>query len=206
MSVFVGLDWGGQSHAVCVIAAAGKPVDRFIVTHDRDGLASLVARLKKRTSLEAPIAIEHDVAQLPEGRIVMSIPRAGKICAAQIVAELGDVGAHFQSEDQLAAEAGVAPVTYQIGKSRGVVWRWACNKRLRAALTCFADNSRHESPWAADVYKRARQRGCNHAHAARIFARAWVRILRRAWSDRTFYDIAKHPAACAFIAPCPQPG
>lgn len=164
-------------------------------------LESLVAQIAKLSS-----RIEHDVAELPEGRIVMSFPRAGKICAAQITAELGDVRARFQSEDQLAAEAGVAPVTYASGKSRGVGWRWACNKRLRAAVTCFADNSRHASQWAADVYKRARARGCNHAHAVRILARAWIRVLWRAWSDAVPYDPAKHPAARALNAASPQPG
>ncbi|HET6469042.1 MAG TPA: IS110 family transposase, partial [Geminicoccaceae bacterium] len=111
-------------------------------------LVAEIAKLSRR--------IEHGIAALPDGRIVMSFPRAGTICAAQILAELGDVRARFPSEHQLAAEAGVAPVTYQSGKSRGVGWRWACNKRLRAALTCMADNSRHQSPWAADVYRRAR--------------------------------------------------
>jgi len=139
--------------------------------------------------------IEHTVAGLPDGRLIMSFPRAGKICAAQILAELGDVRARFQTNDQLAAEAGVAPVTYQSGKSRGVGWRWACNKRLRAALTCFADNSRHASPWAADVYLRARKRGCDHPHAIRILARAWVRILWRAWTDHQPYDPDRHPPA-----------
>jgi len=158
-------------------------------------LESLLAHIAKLTS-----RIEHDVAELPEGRIVMSFPRAGKICAAQIAAELGDVRARFQSEDQLAAEAGVAPVTYQSGKSRGVGWRWACNKRLRAAVACFADNSRHASPWAADVYKRAKARGCNHAHAVRILARAWIRILWRAWVDGALYDPAKYPAAHALLS------
>jgi transposase len=153
-------------------------------------LESLVAQIAKLTS-----RIEHAVAELPEGRIVMSFPRAGKICAAQITAELGDVRARFQSEDHLAAEAGVAPVTYQSGRSRGVGWRWACNKRLRAAVTCFADNSRHASPWAALVYRKARERGCKHAHAVRILARAWLRILWRAWQDGTTYDPEKHPAA-----------
>ena len=154
-----------------------------------------MAQIAKLTS-----RIEHAVAELPEGRIVMSFPRAGKVCAAQITAELGDVRARFQSEDHLAAEAGVAPVTYASGKSRGVGWRWACNKRLRAAVTCFADNSRHASPWAALVYRRARERGCKHAHAVRILARAWLRILWRAWQDGTTYDPDKHPAARALVA------
>jgi len=158
-------------------------------------LESIVAQITRLTS-----RIEHAVAELPEGRIVMSFPRAGKVCAAQITAELGDVRARFQSEHHLAAEAGVAPVTYQSGRSRGVGWRWACNKRLRAAVTCFADNSRHASPWAALVYRRARERGCRHAHAIRILARAWLRILWRAWQDGTTYDPDKHPAARALIA------
>jgi transposase len=139
--------------------------------------------------------IEHAVADLPDGQIVMSFPRAGRICAAQILSELGNVRERFQTEDQLAAEAGVAPVTYASGKSRGVVFRWACNKNLRVAITCFADNSRHASGWAAGIYIRARDRGCKHAHAVRILARAWVRVLWRAWQDGEAYDPAKHKAA-----------
>ena len=76
-----------------------------------------------------------------------------------------------------AAEAGVCPVTHASGKSRGVVFRWACNKNLRRAITCFADNSRHASPWAAAVYAQARARGCEHPHAIRILGRAWLALL-----------------------------
>lgn len=50
--------------------------------------------------------------------------------AATIFAELGNVRERFLSNGQLAAEAGVAPVTSQSGKSLGVVFRWACNHRL----------------------------------------------------------------------------
>lgn len=150
-------------------------------------LEVLVAELAKLTS-----RVEHEVAQLADGRIVMSFPRAGKVNAAQILAELGDVRERFPSEEQLAAEAGVAPVTHESGKSRGVVFRWACNKRLRQAITTWADNSRHSSDWAAAVYKRARQRGCDHPHATRILARAWVRVLWRAWLARTPYDPTQH--------------
>lgn len=159
-------------------------------------LQSLVAEIASITH-----RIEHMVAELPDGQIVMSFPRTGRVCAAQILAELGDVRERFQTEDQLAAEAGLAPVTYASGKSRGVGWRWACNKRLRAAITCFADNSRHQSPWAADVYKRARARGCDHPHAIRILGRAWTRVLWRAWTSRQPYDPAKHVGAKPFMAP-----
>jgi len=153
-------------------------------------LERLVPEIAKLSS-----RIEHAVAELPDGQIVMSFPRAGRICAAGILAELGNVRERFPTEEQLAAEAGVCPVTHASGKSRGVVFRWACNKNLRAAVTCFADNSRHASAWAAGVYNRARARGCKHAHAVRILARAWIRVMWRAWQDGTQYDPAKHRAA-----------
>jgi len=150
--------------------------------------------------------IEQAVAQLPDGRIVMSFPRAGRINAAQILAELGDVRERFPTEEQLAAEAGVCPVTHASGKSRGVVFRWACNKNLRVAITCFADNSRHACAWASEharegaaIYQKARQRGCKHAHAVRILARAWVRVLWRAWQDGKPYDPARHAGAARII-------
>lgn len=95
-------------------------------------------------------------------------------------------------EKRLATEAGVAPVTKASGKHHAV--RWACNHRLRRALTCFADNSRHASPWAAAVYQRARGRGCDHPHAVRILARAWLRVLWRAWCDQQPYQPERHRA------------
>ncbi|HWC03721.1 MAG TPA: IS110 family transposase, partial [Methylomirabilota bacterium] len=94
----------------------------------------------------------------------------------------------------------VAPVTHASGKYRGVAFRWACNKRLRQALTTWADNSRHASAWAAAVYAHARARGCDHPHAIRILARAWVRVLWRCWQDRRPYDVTCHRAAQPLLA------
>lgn len=159
-------------------------------------LERLVGEIAKLTA-----RIQHTVAEMPDGRIIMSFPRTGRICAAQILAELGDVRPRFPTADQLAAEAGVCPVTHASGKSRGVVFRWACNHRLRAAITCFADNSRHASPWAANVYKQARTRGCDHPHAIRILARAWIRVLWRAWMDGRPYDPELHNAAQTINCP-----
>lgn len=158
-------------------------------------LERLVAELAKLSA-----RIEHTVASLADGQIVMSFPRSGRICAAQILAELGSVRERFPTEAQLAAEAGVAPVTYESGKHRSVAFRFACNHRLRRALTCFADQSRHGNRWATDIYQRARSRGCDHPHAIRILARAWVRVLWRAWLTRTPYQPHLHRSAAAFNA------
>ena len=158
-------------------------------------LSTLVAQL---ATLSA--RIEHTVAALPDGQLVMSFPRTGRINAAQLLAELGSVRERFQTEAQLAAEAGVCPVTYQSGKSRSVAFRWACNHRLRTALTTWADNSRHACPWAAAIYQRARARGARHPHAIRILARAWIRVLWRTWHDHSRYDPAQHRAAQHLLA------
>jgi hypothetical protein len=48
--------------------------------------------------------IEQAVADSPDGQIVMSFPRAGRICAAAILAELGNVRERFPAADQLAAD------------------------------------------------------------------------------------------------------
>ncbi len=157
-----------------------------------NALATIVAEVAELTS-----RIEHDVAQLADGKIIMSFPRSGRVCAAQILAELGSERARFATDDQLAAEAGVCPVTYQSGKSSFVAYRWAANKHLRFAVTTFADNSRHESAWAAECYRNARARGHDHPHAIRIVARAWLRVLWRCWSNRTLYDPALHGRARA---------
>ena len=153
-------------------------------------LERLVEQLRLLTS-----RIEHHVSSTEDGRILMSFPRAGRICAAQILSELGSVRERFDSDEHLAAEAGVAPVTYASGKTKAVTFRWACNHRLRAALTCMADNSRHANAWADSVYDKARGRGCDHPHAVRILARAWLRVIWRAWVDRKTYDPALHGAA-----------
>lgn len=173
------------------------------LTHDLECAArgqavlALVAVLEPIVAQVAALsaAVEHAIEAHSDGAIVMSFPRAGRVNAAQILAELGDDRARFTSPDHLAAEGGAAPVTNESGKHRGVSFRWACNKRLRRALSTWADNSRHGSAWAATVYRTARDRGCNHPHAVRILARAWVRVLWRCWQNRQPYDERAHRAA-----------
>ncbi|MCP2205287.1 transposase, partial [Lentzea flava] len=102
---------------------------------------------------------------------------------------------------QLCAETGAAPVTRESGKHRAVNFRHAVNRRARQALMTFADNSRHSSDWAATIYNDARTRGKRHAHAVRILARAWLRIIWACWRDKTCFDPAIHHATKINKAP-----
>jgi transposase len=131
----------------------------------------------------------------PDAAVFTSLPRSGQINAAQVLAEWGDSRAAYDGPDAVAALAGVTPVTKASGKQHAVHFRWACNKRFRRAITTFADNSRHQSPWAAHVYTQARARGHDHPHAVRILARAWIRTIYRCWHDGIPYDPNLHGQA-----------
>ncbi|HYM57370.1 MAG TPA: IS110 family transposase [Solirubrobacteraceae bacterium] len=114
------------------------------------------------------------------------------VCAAALLGEIGDVRGRYPSAHALAADAGMVPVSKSSGRSRTVSFRWACDKRLRAAVACLADTTRHHHPWAQSVYRRARARGCDHQHAIRILGRAWLRVIWRMWQDRVPYDPSLH--------------
>jgi transposase len=134
----------------------------------------------------------------PDNEIFTSLPRSGQVNAAQMLAEWGDCREAYESPEAVCALAGLAPVTKKSGKHEAVAFRWACNTRFRRAVTTFADNSRHDSAWAADIYQRAIDRGCDHPHAVRILARAWVRVIWRCWIDRVPYDPTHHGGALRY--------
>ena len=82
----------------------------------------------------------------PDAAMFTSLPRSGRINAAQMLAEWGDCRQAYDGPEAVAALSGQTPVTRQSGKHKAVHFRWACNKRLRDAMDTFANNSRHASP------------------------------------------------------------
>jgi transposase len=158
-----------------------------------------------RTRIEVLDAqIAETLALHPDHETFTSLPRAGTNRAALLLAEIGDCRSRFPDDTSLAAAAGVAPSTRASGKRHHVAFRHSCNKKLREALIDFAADSRQASPWARDVYERARARGKRHPHAVRILARAWLRVIWRCWNDHTAYQPDRHtglqtllPAAAA---------
>jgi transposase len=201
----------------------GKRMAAFCAKHGYSGrrsAADLLARLRHApagaagealtealrdavlTALNASIknldrSIAAHLGEHPDGAIFTSLPRSGQVNAAQMLAEWGDARQAYEHPDSVAALAGCTPVTKESGKHRAVHFRWACNKRFRKAITIFADNSRHASPWAAKIYNDARASGKDHPHAVRVLARAWIRVIWRCWLDGVPYDPARHGGAAA---------
>lgn len=183
-------------------APAGT-TDEGLVDAIRDAVLALVAVLKTlgaaRKDLDRSVAAH--LGEHPDAATFTSLPRSGQVNAAQMLAEWGDSREAYDGPESIAALAGVTPVTKASGKHKAVHFRWACNKRFRVALTTFADNSRHASPWAAKVYADALARGHDHPHAIRVLARAWIRVIYRCWLDGRPYDPAKHGNASKINPP-----
>lgn len=184
-------------------AAPPGTLDETLCEAVRDAVIALVTVLKAVVAALKDLgrSVTATLGEHPDSEIFTSLPRSGQINAAQILAEWGDCRQAYDSPDAVAALAGATPVTKESGKHRAVHFRWACNKRFRTAITTFADNSRHASPWAAEIYARARARGHDHPHAIRILARAWIRVIWRCWNDRVPYDPAHHGNAVRLTQP-----
>jgi transposase len=176
-------------------------LDETICEAVRDAVLALVTVLKALVGglKDLDRSVIATLGEHPDASIFTSLPRSGQINAAQILAEWGDCRQAYDSPEAIAALAGATPVTKESGRHRAVHFRWACNKRFRVAITTFADNSRHASPWAAKVYADARARGHDHPHAVRVLARAWIRVIWRCWNDRVTYDPARHGNAVRLI-------
>ena len=175
-------------------AAPAGTTDPTVCTAFAEAVLAMVATLTVlgETLKSLDKTVTATLGEHPDGQTFTSLPRSGQINAAQMLAEWGDVRQAYDGPDSLAALAGVTPVTKESGKHRAVTFRWACNKRLRVAITTFAHNSRHASPWAARVYAEARARGHDHPHAVRVLARAWIRVIWRCWIDQVPYDPGRH--------------
>jgi transposase len=160
-------------------------------------LEPVVARIAELTG-----EIRAAIAEHPDGPTFRSLFRDPKtaVCPATLLAEVGDCRDRYPTKQTLAADGGQAPVAVESGKSKRARFRWACDHRLRDALATMADTSRHHNPWAADIYDRARARGCTHQHAIRILGRAWCGVIWRLWHDQTVYDPAQHTALQRLIA------
>ena len=169
--------------AVCGLVAALKPI---------------VCQINELTS-----HIRGAIRDHPDGPIFLAVFRDPKsvVCAAGMLAEIGDNRDRYPHRDALAADAGQAPIAIESGKRRAAAFRWACDKRLRNHFAVLADSTRHHHPWARDIYQRARARGCDHPHACRILGRAWTRILWRCWQDQTPYDPTRHGNLTRLLQP-----
>lgn len=121
-----------------------------------------------------------------------SLPGAGEIYASRLTAALGSDRTRWQSAQELACLAGVAPVMERSGQSCWVRWRYFCPKFLRQTFHEYAGESVRHSFWARAYYESQRAKGKSHHAAVRALSFKWVRIIFRCWQTRTAYDEVKY--------------
>ncbi len=138
--------------------------------------------------------IAHAIRTHPDGQIFLSFFKRpdSVICAATLLAEIGDSRARYPTAEHLAADAGMSPVAVESDRKKVACFRRGCDHRLRDATCTLADATRHWHPWAQDRYAAARGRGHDHPRAIRTVGRAWTRVLWRCWQDHVPYDPTLH--------------
>lgn len=130
--------------------------------------------------------------------ILRSLPGVGRIVLATLLAE---ATRPLQERDYHALRSlcGVAPVTQQSGKSRVVMMRYACCKRLRNAVYHWARIAMQRDPVSRAKYKQLRARGQTHGRALRAVADRLLGVACVMLRKQTSFDHQRQstPAAAA---------
>jgi hypothetical protein len=148
-------------------------------------LSERIEQIEKRLSVL--------VAAHPRAHLVWSLPVKGIVTCATVLAIMED--AEQASWRELAARWGVAPVTRQSGKSRGVRRRRGCDHFVCQVLTHFAHcTAQVKGSWAHQMYRSKRAATGEHFTTLRKIAGRWVKVLCAMWRDDSTYDEQLHQA------------
>jgi transposase len=147
---------------------------------------------------------EGEIREHRDVRILQSLPGAGKVVVATMLAEASQPLAE-RDYNTLRAQSGIAPVTKATGKrskSRAiVVMRYGCNGRLRKAFFWWAQEAiKHDEP-ARTHYAALRQRGHTHGRALRGVADRLLGILIAMLDHCTVYDPARAAKRLSPVTP-----
>jgi transposase len=155
---------------------------------------ALAAQMKATLSAvrEFDRQIEEVCAVHQDFVLFQSLPGAGEVYASRLTAALGSDRGRWQSADEVARPAGVAPVIERSGQSCWVRWRYFCPEFLRQTFHEYAGESIRHSFWARAYYEQQRAKGQSHHAAVRSLAFKWVRIIFRCWQTRAAYDEVKY--------------
>jgi transposase len=175
-------------------AAVPLTTDAAVLCSSAAMAKALAAQMKATLAAikEFDRQIEELCAAHEDYQLFESLPGAGAVYASRLTAALGSDRGRWQSADELACLAGVAPVLERSGQSCWVRWRYFCPKFLRQTFVEYAGESIRHSFWARAYYESQRAKGKSHHAAVRSLAFKWVRIIFRCWQTKTVYDEVKY--------------
>jgi len=122
--------------------------------------------------------------------IFSSLP-AGEITAARLNAELGSDGSRYASRAYVQTAAGTAPATRRSGKTLVILFRWQCNKHLRAAFQDLARQSVKRCLWARRYFANQIRLGHKSSRAYRALANRWAAIIWKMLQEQEPFNQAR---------------
>ena len=181
-----------HAHLLVLVPGYGGSVANLVAARHRTTVARL---LRGDTAVQAELArallgrlprLEREVATLTRrigalvgGHPLLSLPGAGPITVARLVAEVGDIR-RFRSADALAALAGVAPIPASSGQVQRMRLNRGGNRQLNRALYVIALSQwRFHPPAKAYVARRMEADGKTWREAIRALKRQLVRPVFR---------------------------
>lgn len=183
-----------QRRLKAITESVALVTDRAVLSSSILMMRALACQMKTTlTSItEFDTEIERLCGEHQDYDLFSSLPGAGSVYASRLLAALGTDRDRWQSADELACYAGIAPVMERSGQSTWVRWRYFCPKFLRQSFVEYAGESVRHSFWARAYYESQRAKGKKHQAAARALAYKWIRIIYRCWQTRTPYDEVKY--------------
>lgn len=168
--------------------------DRAVIVSSVLMIKTLAAQMK--TAIAAIKEFDQQIAELcashQDYHLFASLPGSGAVYSSRLLAAFGTDRERFESADEVARYAGVAPVMERSGQSCWIRWRYFCPKFLRQSFHEYAGESIKHSFWARAYYAEQKAKGKSHQAAVRALAFKWIRIIFRCWHTRTEYNEVKY--------------
>lgn len=188
---------GARNAASLAEAAVSAAKAQRVVAAAEGVAASIVSDLAREV-----LALKEEIAALdaeiearfrthPMAGVLTSLPGMGTLLGAEFLVTVGDPRGGFDSADQLAAFAGLAPAARDSGKRTGNDRRMrGGNRRLKQVFYQWAFASLRSSPHSRAFYDRKRAEGKRHNQALIALARRRVDVLWAMLRDGEEFDPA----------------
>ena len=143
--------------------------------------------ISRMEAVLAQMAEQEQAAEHRDVTVLLSLPGAGRVVAATMLAEASQALAQ-RDYHALRSYTGVAPVTRQSGKHRSTVMRRSCNQRLRNAVYHWSMGSIQHDERSRAHYAALRKKGHSHPRALRGVADRLLAILMAMLKAGTTYN------------------
>ena len=165
------------------VTIAGSEYVEELIKQEASFLLTVLASRKK-------VAESRDelLSQMPEARLLMSLPGLGAVTCATFLAEVGDIS-RFPNASKLASYAGLAPKVRQSGKTiHSVTKPRGGNRRLKRVLVLSAGKSVQFCEESRAYYERKRSEGHSYGSCMMALARRRLNVMYAMLREGSAYE------------------